>query len=71
VIGEVVASVKTSSEVTYRVDLTEIEAIRLTEFLVQAMPADIRNEPGLTLAKIWQTLNSAIINRNSRHIEGE
>jgi hypothetical protein len=69
--GEMMASVKTSSVVTYRVELTEAEAIRLTEFMVMSMPGDIRNEPGLTLAKIWETLNSAIINRNSRHIDGE
>lgn len=64
------ANVEVSSEVTYRVELSQTEAIRLSEFLVNAMPADIRNEPGLTLAKIWQTLNSAIINQNSRHIDG-
>lgn len=64
------AKVKVSAQVAYNVELTEDEAIMLTTFMVKHMPADIGAEPGNTLSRIWQSINSAIINTNSRHIDG-
>jgi hypothetical protein len=68
VIGEVVAEVTVHHSANFTLELSEDEAADLAATLGETyMDLGLRT----SVTRIWQTLNSELINLNSRHIDGE